>query len=175
MNKPSKHKKQFLRLIITLGVLWCLLSAMFVPLQLSLGLISILIVAFISVQMGVLAHQGQPLYFRIYYVLKYCVWLVGQILLSNLDVVRRIAHPSLPVKPLLKAISANQSTELGRVIYANSITLTPGTVAINIAKNGDVLVHALHEDAIFELEKGDMGRRVCELEPLQHSSESDKA
>jgi len=42
---------------------------------------------------------------------------------------------------------------MGRVIYANSITLTPGTTAINFTRQGDILVHALHESSLDELEE----------------------
>ena len=138
---------------------------MCVPCDLLLGLLSIVIVLYISLRMDVLMHKGQPLYFRFFRVLQYCFWLIGQILLSNLDVVRRVFSPTLDIKPILKAIPSLQKTELGRVIYANSITLTPGTVAINIAKNGDVLVHALHADVLADLEEGTMGERVSRLEP----------
>lgn len=72
--------------------------------------------------------------------------------------------PSMPIKPLLKVIPADQKTEVGKVIFANSITLTPGTVAINISNDGNIIVHALHEDSIAELEGGEMNRRVIQLE-----------
>jgi multicomponent Na+:H+ antiporter subunit E len=145
--------------------LWLLLSGIFTPLLLILGALSIAVVGYLSVKMKVLAHRGQPIYFRPLHLALYWCWLIVEILKSNLEVTKLILQPSLPIKPLLKAIPAKQKTEIGRVIYANSITLTPGTVAINIAKNGDVLVHALHEDSIVELEKGHMGDRVCQLEP----------
>ena len=167
-----QQRRHFFRLLITLVTLWLLLSGMFKPLQLTLGVISIAIVCYFAINMKVLMHRGQPLYFRFFNLLKYAVWLIFQILLSNIDVVKRIFNPALPVKPLLKAIPSEQKTELGRVVYANSITLTPGTVAINIAKNGDILIHALHEDGIYELEEGEMGRRVCELEPDIDGKES---
>jgi multicomponent Na+:H+ antiporter subunit E len=160
-----QKKRQLYRLTITLIILWLLLSGIFTPLHLLLGLISIVITLYMSVRMNVLMHKKQPLYFRFFRVLQYLLWLIGQILLSNLDVVRRIFSPTLDIKPILKAIPSSQETELGRVIYANSITLTPGTVAINIAKNGDVLVHALHADILSDLEKGTMGKRVSLLEP----------
>ncbi len=160
-----QQRRQLFRLIITLIILWLLLSGMFKPLQLILGCLSIAFVAYLSVKMKVLMHRGQPLYFRVFYVAEYCIWLIFQILLSNIDVIKRIFSPSLPIKPILKAIPSKQSTELGRVVYANSITLTPGTVAINIANNSDVLVHALHIDTITDLEEGVMGDRVCRLEP----------
>jgi multicomponent Na+:H+ antiporter subunit E len=164
-ESTMQEKRQLYRLAITLVFLWVLLSGIFTPLHFLLGLISIAIALYISVRMDVLMHKKQPLYFRFFRVLQYFVWLIGQILLSNLDVVRRIFSPTLDIKPILKAIPSSQATELGRVIYANSITLTPGTVAINIAKNGDVLVHALHADVLSDLEKGTMGERVSLLEP----------
>lgn len=138
---------------------------MFKPLLLVLGVITIVIVCYLSVNMKVLMHRGQPLYFRFFYVVQYCVWLIIEILKSNIDVVKRIFHPSMPIDPILKAIPSTQKTELGKVVYANSITLTPGTVAINIAANGDVLVHALNKDALAELEQGAMAERICRLEP----------
>lgn len=152
------------RLAVTLTILWLLLSGLLTPLLLTLGGISIVIVCYFAVKMRVLEHRGQAIYFRPLHLVRYWCWLVIEIFKSNWDVTQRIIQPSLPIKPFLKAIPAKQKTELGRVVYANSITLTPGTVAINIAKNGDILVHALHEDSITELEEGHMGERVCRLE-----------
>lgn len=170
-----QQRRQFFRLLLMLITMWLLFSGMFKPMQLILGVLSIAFVAYLAVKMKVLMHRGQPLYFRLIYVIKYLSWLIVEILLCNLDVTKRIITPGkLPIKPLLKAIPAKQKTELGRVVFANSITLTPGTVAINIARNGDVLVHALHEDAIYELEKGEMGGRVAELEPELSPSEQEK-
>ena len=160
-----QKKRQLYRLIIALSLLWLLLSGLLTPLHLLLGVVSIAISLYIAVKMDVLMHKGQPLYFRFFGVAKYCLWLVGQILLSNLDVVKRVFSPTLAIKPILKAIPSYQKTEIGRVVYANSITLTPGTVAINIAQNGDVLVHALHVDVLAQLEEGTMGKRVSRLEP----------
>jgi len=153
--------KNTFRLIITLVCLWLLLSGIYTPLLLTLGAISIALVCYLSTKMKVLEHRGQPIVF--------------EILKSNWDVTKLILMPSLPIKPLLKAIPATQKTEIGRVIYANSITLTPGTVAINIAKNGDVLVHALHADSITDLEKGYMGSLVSRLEPTLPLADLPKA
>lgn len=168
LNKPYRplYRLQYLlRLVFTLVLLWVLFSGMFKPLLLILGVISIIIVCYFAVHMRVLEHRGQPIYFRPLQIIQYWCWLVIEILKSNWDVTKRVFSPSMNIKPLLKAIPANQKTELGRVIYANSITLTPGTVAINFTKDGDILVHALHEDSIRELETGYMGDRVAKLEP----------
>jgi multicomponent Na+:H+ antiporter subunit E len=160
-----QEKRQLYRLAFALTLLWLLLSGLFTTLHLLLGVLTVAIVLYLSVRMDVLMHKKQPIYFRIFGLLKYCVWLIGQILLSNFDVVRRVFSPTLDIKPILKAIPSSQKTEVGRVVYANSITLTPGTVAINISPNGDVLVHALHADVLSDLENGSMGKRVSLLEP----------
>jgi multisubunit Na+/H+ antiporter MnhE subunit len=52
------------------------------------------------------------------------------------------------------------------VIYANSITLTPGTTAINFTLDGDILVHALHTDNLHDLERGEMAAHIRDVEPL---------
>ena len=154
-------------LVITAAILWLLLSGMFKPLLLIFGVISVAVVSFLSIQLGVLAHHGKTMHIRPFRLLKYWSWLFVEILKSNIDVTRRVFHPALPIKPLLKAVPAKQKSELGRVIYANSITLTPGTIAIDVAQDdSSIIVHALHEDGITSLEQGHMGDRVCELENL---------
>jgi len=78
---------------------------------------------------------------------------------SNIDVARRILSPGVPISPKLIEVPASQRTDLGKVIYANSITLTPGTISIRI-RDGMILVHALSEEAADELLQGEMDRRV---------------
>ena len=69
----------------------------------------------------------------------------------------------MSVNPSVIEVKATQETELGQVIYANSITLTPGTVTIDIDKD-IIIVHALTLKAAEDLESGDMDRRVTALE-----------
>ena len=65
-------------------------------------------------------------------VLFYWIWLGREIIKSNIDVACRILNPALPISPTLFTIRSGQQTELGRVTYANSITLVPGTVTVDI-------------------------------------------
>ena len=60
-------------------------------------------------------------------------------------------------------LASSQKSDLGLVIYANSITLTPGTVSVDV-EPGEILVHALSRDAARELEIGEMDRRVSKVE-----------
>lgn len=156
--------KKVLRLALTMAIFWLLLSGFFKTQLLILGVISIAITIYFSIRMKVLDHQNQEIYFPFIKIIPYWCWLFVEIMKSNLDVAKMILRNDMAIKPLLKIVPSTQKTEIGKVIYANSITLTPGTVAINIAKNGDVIVHALHQKSIEELERGEMSRRVSKLE-----------
>ncbi len=154
-----------IRLVITMAVLWLLLSGYFKAQLLILGVLSVALVTWLALRMRVLTHRGQPIYFRFFHIFKYWSWLAKQILLSNIDVTKRILSPQMPIRPTLRRVTATPNSDMGRAIYANSITLTPGTTAINFTPDDDILVHALHEDSLAELEEGEMASRVRDVEP----------
>ncbi len=156
---------QTFRLILTLACLWLLLSGYFKAQFLIIGVICVALVAVLSNRMRVVEHRDQSLYFSFLRILGYWSWLLWQIVLSNIDVTRRVWSRELNIKPALRQISASPDTEMGRVIYANSITLTPGTTAINFTPEDYILVHALHEDSLAELEAGEMASRIRDVEP----------
>ncbi len=149
-------------LTLTLYVLWLLLSGHTDPLMLALGLGSSLLVVVIAVRMEVIDRESHPLHLTLK-LPAYWVWLGWEIVKSNLAVARLILTPSLPISPTVVKVRASQSSELGQVIYANSITLTPGTVSMDL-ENGRIEVHALTASMARELEGGDMDRRVSRLE-----------
>ncbi len=148
-----------------MAALWLLLSGLFKVQLLVLGALSVVLVAWLANKMRVLQHRNQPIYFRFLRNFKYWLWLGWQIMLSNVDVAKRILSRDMGIKPTLRRVSATPDTELGRAIYANSITLTPGTTAINFTPDDDILVHALHEDSLHELEGGQMATLIRQLEP----------
>jgi len=95
--------------------------------------------------------------------LLYLPWLAWEIVKANIDVARIILNPRLPINPRLIRVPAPQKTAVGQVMYANSITLTPGTISLDV-RNNQVLVHALTEEAAQGVLSGDMGRKVAALE-----------
>ncbi len=153
------------RLVITMAVLWLLLSGLFKTQLLVLGVLSVALVVWLAVRMRVLRHRGQPIYFRFLHIFKYWGWLAWQILLSNIDVTKRILSRDMDIKPTLRRVTATPDSDMGRAIYANSITLTPGTTAINFTPDDDILVHALHEDSLHDLEMGEMAAHIRDVEP----------
>jgi len=142
--------------------LWLLLSGHFEPLLLGLGAVSVIAVVAIAHRMDVVDHEGHPLHLG-WRALAYWPWLGWEIVKSNLAVAKIILTPSLPISPTMIRVDATQKTELGHVIFANSITLTPGTVAVDL-DDTSIGVHALTADGAHALAGGEMDRRVTAME-----------
>jgi multicomponent Na+:H+ antiporter subunit E len=167
---PSRHKNALgvrvlhaVSLALTLSILWLLLSGHFSdPLLSGLGLASVILVVVIVRRMEVLDHEGHPVHLGPR-ALLYWPWLIKEILLANVDVGKAILRFRTPVRPTVFQVRASQRSELGRVIYANSITLTPGTVTIALDERL-LTIHALTPGAVEGLEAGEMDRRVSRIE-----------
>ena len=142
--------------------LWLALSGHFEPLLLSLGLLSAAAVSFVSRRMGIIDAEGQPLELMPG-LLRYAPWLAKEIVRACIDVAWRIVQPSLPIQPTIIRVPANQRTVTGRVSFANSITLTPGTISLDVLEK-QIEVHALTAESAADLESGEMGKRVKDLE-----------
>lgn len=142
--------------------LWLLLSGHYDPLLIGFGLFSCALVVAIAHRMDVVDREGHPIDLG-FGAVTYWLWLLLEIAKSNIDVARRILDPSLPISPTVIRVKTSQKTELGRVIYANSITLTPGTVSVQLA-DGMIEVHSLTADGAASLEEGEMDRRVTAME-----------
>ena len=151
-----------LSLTASLMLFWMLISGDFGLLNLVLGLASALLVVAISRRMDVVDQESQPLNLSARLPV-YWAWLAGKVIKSNLDVTRAIWTPGKSISPTMVRLKLSQQTALGKVIYANSITLTPGTVTLAI-EDHEILVHALTRADAALLETGEMDRQVRELE-----------
>lgn len=113
---------------------------------------------------AILDEEGHPIQLGVR-VLVYGPWLFWQILLSNWDVFKRVWSPSLPIAPCMVRVPSDTRSDLGTVIYANSITLTPGTVTVSVDHDKrELLVHCLHPGAGVDLLAGGMLRHVKRFE-----------
>jgi len=95
----------------------------------------------------------------------YLPWLLWQIVVANARVIYLTLHPSLPITPCVVKLPCTLKTPLGRTIYANSITLTPGTVSVSLEEDG-IVVHALTREDADGLLDGQMHDRVARLEQV---------
>ncbi len=138
------------------------MSGHYTPLLLSLGAVSVAGVALLVLRMRLPDREGAPFHI-VLGLLGYLPWLVLEVFRSNVAVARVILSPSLPIRPRLVDFQGHQKTDLGRFIYANSITLTPGTITVRLDAEG-FRIHALTREALDGTEEGEMDRRVCRLE-----------
>ena len=145
-----------------LFALWLALSFHFTTLFILFGLVTCTIAVFVAARMGIVDRESVPVHLAWRGAL-YLPWLVWEILKSNVRVARIILSPRLRVDPSIVHFRASQRTDLGRFIYANSITLTPGTVTTGIVGD-DLEVHAIAQEEIDGSEENEMNRRVAVLE-----------
>ncbi|GMR12746.1 MAG: Na+/H+ antiporter subunit E [Gemmatimonadota bacterium] len=147
--------------VMLFGV-WLLLSGHYTPLLLGFGVGSSIVVVLIAMRMDVVDHEGVPLYLGPR-ILAYLPWLLLEILKANIAVARIILDPALPISPIIVHFRASQETDLGRTIYANSITLTPGTITTGV-DGSELEIHALTWADIDGREEDEMDHRVTRLE-----------
>ena len=152
-----------LALFVLLAGAWLLWSGYFdEPLLLSFGLGSCVLVVWLVARMDRI--DGSPTQWGLVVrCVTYLPWLAVEVLKSNLHVAGLILHPSLPIRPQLVSGPAHQKTDLGQVIYANSITLTPGTITLDL-RDGHVLVHAISDTTAAGVTEGVMDAKVTALE-----------
>jgi multicomponent Na+:H+ antiporter subunit E len=154
-------KKHYLFILVFLLLFWLLLSGHGEPLILAFGMLSSLLVTLLVIRMD--KNDREPVIFRPgIRIMRYFGWLLWQVVLSNIDVARRIWNPSLPIRPSWERLDTKVSTPLEKTLYANSITLTPGTLTTDVRED-HFMIHSLTPEAIEELRKGEMERRIRRL------------
>ena len=141
---------------------WLLLSGYFTAFLMTAGAASAIAVVALARRMEIVDHEGHPIHLG-WRALTYWPWLVIEIVKSAWDVSKVILNPSLPVSPTLIRVKTSQKTEVGVVVYANSITLTPGTISVDVG-HGEILVHALTRESAAGLQTGEMDKRVTVFE-----------
>jgi len=146
----------------SLVVFWLLLSGHYTPMLISFGVGSSALVVYLAMRMDVVDHEGVPLQLGGRFWL-YLPWLMKEIFVSNVAVAKIILHPKLPINPITVVFHGSQKTDIGRFIYANSITLTPGTITTG-CDGQDFAIHALTSADVDGRAEDEMDRRVTRVE-----------
>lgn len=155
--------RYFISLTTLLALLWLGLSGVYKPLILVLGGLSVALVVWLTERMEVLGAEHDPASFS-WRLPSYWLWLVGQIILANWSVARVVLNPQR-VRPIQLCVPITQHSAVGKVTYANSITLTPGTITTRLQPGTSYLeVHALTAATADDLCAGEMAKRVNRLE-----------
>lgn len=141
---------------------WLINSGHYTPLILTFMVLSVGLVVALCRFMDVVDGESQPLDLT-FSIFPYWVWLIQQMIVANIDVARRVWRGPTAINPRVITVKALQKTDLGKVIFANSITLTPGTVSIDLVGD-EITVHALTNESAEDVLGGEMNRRVARLE-----------
>jgi multicomponent Na+:H+ antiporter subunit E len=149
-------------LFTSLFLFWLLLSGFFTPFLVSAGVGCAIAVVWFSRRMAVADAEGHPMQLG-GRALIYWPWLLKEILKSGWDVSRIILDPKLPISPTLVRFKPGQTSTVGLVVHANSITLTPGTITIE-AGHDEFLVHGLTRAGAEGVIDSEMDRRVSAFE-----------
>lgn len=153
--------KRLLAMVPILAAFWLVLSGHFEPLLLGLGALSVAVVCGMSWRGELFPHRDVTVGFILRLPL-YFLWLSWQVLLSALRVVVKVWSPRLNLQPVVEATETKDLTELEQVVYANSITLTPGTLSLDV-DDDRILVHGIDPSDIGDLNNGSMLRMVRRL------------
>lgn len=153
--------KHIIGMTLFLAGLWLLLSGYFLGWLLALGVASIALTVFIVHRMEVVDHEAFPIHLGPRALLYY-PWLLKEIVVSNITVAKAILSGPNAIHPEVLTVDATQDSEVGLVTYANSITLTPGTISSSVDDNR-ITVHALLKETADGVRSGDMDRRVSRM------------
>ena len=146
--------------------IWIVFSGQFDAFHLALGLISTALVTAISSNFF-FADRSRGTRTRIREIIRlpwYLCWMLYQILLSNLHILKLALSPGdLPeVQPRLVRIKTELKTDFAKWFLANSITLTPGTITIDI-EGDELLIHSISEATTTGVKDDAMQRKIASI------------
>ncbi len=151
-----------LTLLIVLAAAWLLWSGIYKPLVIGLGAFSCILTLLLARQMGFFENSSH-LEQVIPRLPGFWLWLGREIVKSSWDVAKIVLSPNLPIQPSLVRIRSKGKMDISQTILGNSITLSPGTVTLDVHE-GELLVHCLTEKGAEDLLTGEVNQRVANLE-----------
>jgi multicomponent Na+:H+ antiporter subunit E len=153
---------RYASLAFFLFVFWIALSGHYTPTLVTVGAVSAVLCVLAAIRMRTADEEGHPsqLFGG---AVTYLPWLLREIAKSAWAVTKVVLDPALPISPTMTVVRASQKTPVGINVYANSITLTPGTITVGV-EGHDLVVHALVREGALDLEDGGMDRRVSQFE-----------
>lgn len=148
-------------LAVVLALLWLGISGVYKPMLFLLGAGSVLFVVWMSRRMDVVGVEHNPILYS-WRLPAYWVWLLREIVKSNIEVAHATLQPER-VRPSMFEVPMKLDSAVGKVTYANSITLTPGTVTL-LLEDDRLEVHALLQSSADGVRSGAMERKIAWLE-----------
>jgi multicomponent Na+:H+ antiporter subunit E len=161
--QESRSKVQnFIATFVILFLFWMLLSGFFDFFHLTLGVICTAVVSFLSHDLLFANVRVGDIRLIIIRFFAYIPWLINQIMMANFHVAYLALSPKMPIDPQIMMFKTKLESDMSWVTLANSITLTPGTITMDI-KDGEFFVHALDKKVAEDLDTGEMEDRVAHM------------
>ncbi len=148
---------------LSLLILWLLMSGVYEPLTIGFGVLSAILVVWIIAKLGILGTRRLSDEVSLFKFCKYIFWLIIEIGKADWAVTKVILSPKQVVRQRLLSVPASQQSDFGKMLYANSITITPGTITVETEPN-QFIIHALTDAAADLSALEEMGNRVCSIE-----------
>ena len=154
--------KRTLLATIAFTLLWVLLSMHTEPLIIACGVASIAGTIAIARRLEILDSEGAPYELNLR-LPGFLIWLTKEVVMANLQVAKIILSRKIDITPHMILVPASQKTPLGQAIHANTITITPGTISLDV-DGGVILVHALTREAASQDDSGDTDKVISWVE-----------
>jgi multicomponent Na+:H+ antiporter subunit E len=130
-------------LALAVAALWFALSGETGPLFLALAAASVIATLWLCARLEIVDRDASP-YHRLHLLIAYAAWLMIEVARANLGVIRAILSPRSAINPAMVKVKPEGESDFARALFANAVTLTPGTVTVDT--NGEFLVHCLKEE-----------------------------
>ncbi len=146
----------FVGLVLGLAAFWLGMSGHYTTLMLSFAAGSIVLTVILAYRLDIIDREGVP-YARLFSFLAYYPWLTWEVIKANWIVIVACLRADIDITPTLVKVKTRCRSDLAKATFANSITLTPGTITVDI--DGDrLLVHGLYEqycqpEAFLEMDR----------------------
>jgi multicomponent Na+:H+ antiporter subunit E len=165
VGSPKKHLTV---LAVVLFAFWILLSGKMDLKFLNYGALTAVVSAYICVPLLLMPNaDGTKKYFifdvNLGKYFMYWLWLLNEVRKANIDVVKAVVRSELDIEPMVARFRIKFDNPMAHTTLANSITLTPGTVTLNVTDDGLYEVHALNQGFADGLLEGGMQEKIAEL------------
>lgn len=158
--------RSFIVSFVTLMAFWYIMSGFFDPIHSLMGVVSVAGVMALNYQLRKHKYFDDEVdvldELRYGRLLFYLVWMFWQIVVSGIQVARLILTPSLPVKQRMVRFKVDLPSAHAKMILGNSITLTPGTLTVDIHED-EFLVHSIDQKAYEGIINDKMPQEVLKL------------